>query len=153
MLVRLGTLYQVPHFGPQNSVFLAEWILDNYGWEELATIESVLRNPPQDDEKNWRLTPDTITKWMTKKLESVSEAREAELAKFKEDHKDTLPNIDYEAFKKRLAETGIPKDPPKGWHDPEYLAAKAEYYRQVTLNNLPSAGEVAESAPPAPMKK
>lgn len=134
MLARLSTLYQIPNFGSTNAVFLAEWILDNYGWEELWTIEAVLKNPPRDDEKNWRLTPDTITKWMSKKLEQVAESREAELAKYKESHKDALPEIDYEAFKKRLAETGIPKDPPKGWHEPAYQEEKAKYIQKRILS-------------------
>lgn len=139
LLGRLGMLYQIPNFGAQNAVFLSEWILDNYGCEELITIESVLRNPPQDDEKNWRLTPDTITKWMTKKLELVAESREVELAKFKETHMGVLPNIDYDEFKKRITLEGMPESKPTGWDTPEYSKVKVDYMQKKVLENKPTA--------------
>src|SRR5690242_6503034 len=69
LLNRLGKLYLIPGFTEENAVILAEWVYDNYKFEELKIVTRCLNNPPttKDEqgrtETNWRLTPDRIQKW------------------------------------------------------------------------------------------
>lgn len=108
--MRLQKLYQVPNFDTDNAVYLAEWIYENYQWDHLDTIMTVLKNPPttQDErgntESNWRLTPDRIQRWMTVILDKKAAEREAEHNKLKASSKEKLPDVDYESFRKRLEE-------------------------------------------------
>lgn len=137
LLTRLAMLYQIPNWFAENSVTLAEWIIENYPCEEIETINSCLRNPPIGDQPNWRLTPDTVARWMNIELEKVAANRENETKKFKENFKQELPGVDYEAFKKRLEVQGIPKDERgTAFRDAEYLRFKAAYVVKQRLENL-----------------
>lgn len=64
MLKRLAMLYQIPNFVNENAVLLAQWIMETYKFETLEVIVECLDSPPKTGEKNWRLTPDTIEKWL-----------------------------------------------------------------------------------------
>lgn len=140
LLNRLGKLYLIPGFTEEHAVILAEWVFDNYQYEELKIVTKCLNNPPttHDEqgrvESNWRLTPDRIQKWMQIELERLAEEREKENKKFKEQFKEPIPDIDYEAYKKRIASGQALQDEPKktGFEDPEYLKFKAERMKAMT---------------------
>lgn len=76
LIDRLSKLYQIQNWTADNSVLLAEWVIENYSCEMLKTIDKVLRHPPKSEESNWRLTPDTITRWMEQELENLAVERE-----------------------------------------------------------------------------
>lgn len=76
LIDRLSKLYQIQNWTAENTVILAEWIIETYSCEMLATIDKVLRRPPKSEENNWRLTPDTITRWMEAELERLAVERE-----------------------------------------------------------------------------
>lgn len=134
LLNRLGKLYLIPGFTEENAVILAEWVYDNYQYEELKIVTRCLNNPPttHDEqgrvENNWRLTPDRIQKWMQIELEKLALDRENENKKLKESFKEPLPGIDYESYKQRINQGLALQDEKKktGFEDPEYLKFKAE---------------------------
>lgn len=136
LLSRLARLYQIPNWTPLASVELAEWTYDNYKFEWPETIIKALTNPPAGSDRTWRLTPDTITEWITKELEKLATQREIEAAKLKENLREELPGIDYKALQERILKDGIPKDEPAKervksmFEDPEYLKAKDAYMRE-----------------------
>lgn len=76
LLDRLAKLYQQQNWNAENSVILAEWILDTYPCEMMQTVDKILRKPPKSDGPNWRLTPDTVQKWMEDELENLAMLRE-----------------------------------------------------------------------------
>jgi len=120
LLNRLGKLYLIPGWSEENAVILAEWVFDNYKYEQLEVVTKCLNNPPQTPDNNWRLTPDLIQKWMKIELEKVAEERENENKKLKEDFKDPLPNIDYASYAKRIEEgKALNEDKPKHWSQDE----------------------------------
>lgn len=141
LLDRLGKLFMVPGFTEEHAVILAEWVYDNYQFERLEAVEVCLQNPPQtlDEhgrvENNWRLTPDRIQKWMALQLEKESIAREKEHAKFKEQHKEELSNVDYNSFKLRLEKGEALKDPKPDnpFTAPDYMEYKAKRAAQEIL--------------------
>lgn len=108
LLQRLSKLYQLGNWTDENAVFLAEWIYDNYKYDALDDIIICLRNPPHTENKQWRLTPDTINEWMEIILTRRAEQREAENKKLKETFKDKLDDINYEAFKTKIEIEGLP---------------------------------------------
>lgn len=130
LLQRLSKLYQLPNWTDENALILAEWIFDNYKFDSLDDVITCLKNPPATGNKNWRLTPDTIQEWMTITLEKRADTRENEVKKLKESFKEPLPDIDYEAFKKKIETDGIPGEIERETnHDyekfrMEYLAKK-----------------------------
>lgn len=136
LLHRLSVLYQIQNWREENSVILAEWILDNYKYEELSMVESVLRNPPLiknshgDVDKNWRLTPDTINTWMAPALANAILLREQEQEKFKlaETGREPLIGVDYAAFKKRMEkENPFQESKPTHWSkDIDYLKFRSQ---------------------------
>lgn len=79
LLMKVATLYQIPNWGESQSVVLADWIYQNFQYDKLESIVKTLNNPPIDDDKNWRLTPDTIQSWMAIELERESAKREKEI--------------------------------------------------------------------------
>jgi hypothetical protein len=79
LLMKVATLYQIPNWGESQSIILADWIYANYQFELLETVIRTLNNPPVGDDKNWRLTPDTIQLWMAVELARLAEKREKEL--------------------------------------------------------------------------
>lgn len=98
LLQRLAKLYQIPNWSEENAILLAQWIFDNFKYETFETIRECLYNPPITGQKNWRLTPDTITEWMVLKLDEVAIKREAEHERNKQIEQDNndyiLPDFD-----------------------------------------------------------
>jgi hypothetical protein len=145
LLRRLSKLFQIPNFDDESCVILAEWVYDNYKFEQLSSIEEVLSNPPLtknergERENNWRLTPDTIQRWMDTKMEQLAIAREKAHAKMKEPrNNEPLANVDYDAFRERLAAGLALQDDKKGeqWtKEEEYLKYKAERATKIALQN------------------
>ncbi len=145
LLNRLGKLYLVPGFTEEHSVILAEWVYDNYKYEELSLVTKCLNNPPttKDEqgrtENNWRLTPDRIQKWMQIELEKIAEEREEENKKLKDSFKEPLPDINYESYKQRIANGEALQDEPKkkglGFDDPEYIKFKNERLKNSLVPN------------------
>lgn len=142
-LNRLGKLYLIPNFTEEHAVILSEWVYDNYKFDTLDTVIDCLKNPPEtydehgNKENNWRLTPDRIQKWMAVKLETVAIQRESEHNKTKQIGVEPLPKVDYESFKKRLAEgTALKDQRAAAWYeDPEYQKFKAERMKKQILEN------------------
>lgn len=126
LLQRLSKLYQLSNWTEDNAVFLAEWIYDNYKYDSLDDIISCLKNPPHTDNKQWRLTPDTIKEWMRIILEEKADKREVENKKLKETFKDPLEDIDYDAFKIKIEKEGLPGE-SKNKPDPQYEKFRMEY--------------------------
>lgn len=126
LLQRLSKLYQLANWTEDNAVFLAEWIYDNYKYDSLDDVIACLRNPPHTDNKQWRLTPDTIREWMSIILTKRAEQREAENKKLKETFVDKLDDIDYDAFKNKIEAEGLPgeKERPK---DDQYENFRMNY--------------------------
>lgn len=108
LLQRLSKLYQLNNWTEENAVFLAEWIYDNYKFDSLDDVITCLRNPPHTESKQWRLTPDTVKEWMAVILEARADKRETEVKKMKEEFKEPLPDVDYQAFKTKIETEGIP---------------------------------------------
>lgn len=88
-LKKLIRLYQIPNIAPGADIELADWIYDNYKYEEFALVYSVLKNPPAiyddsgNEKTNWRLTPDTVRAWMKSELEKAAVQRENEHQRLK----------------------------------------------------------------------
>ncbi len=96
LLLRLVKLYQIPNFDEMSSVLLSEWICDNYKFDSFKRVKACLQNPPRTEEKNWRLTPDTIREWMATELEKEAADRERINNLYKTKDADELyqaPNI------------------------------------------------------------
>lgn len=126
LLQRLSKLYQLSNWSDENAVFLAEWIYDNYRYDSLDDVISCLKDPPSTENKQWRLTPDTIREWMTIILERRADVREAENKKLKESFRDKLEDVNYEAFKIKIEKDGIPGE-KKRVHDAEYEMFRMTY--------------------------
>lgn len=126
LLQRLAKLYQLPNWTDENALILSEWIFDNYKFDSLDDVITCLKNPPSTGSKQWRLTPDTIQEWMAIILEKRSEKREIENEKLKETFKDQLPTVDYEAFKTKIENEGIPGE-KKRETDSDYEKFRLEY--------------------------
>lgn len=134
MLHRLSRLYQLGNWTEENAVFLAEWIYDNYKYDSLDDVIACLRNPPHTDNKQWRLTPDTIHEWMSIILTKRAEQREVENKKLKETFMDKLDDIDYEAFKIKIEKEGLPNEKEKEY-DPDYENFRMKYLVNWQKNN------------------
>jgi len=148
--MRLQKLYQVPNFDADNAVYLAEWTYDNYQWEDLDTIMTVLKNPPptQDErgntESNWRLTPDRIQRWMAIILDKKAAEREAEHNKLKAVSNEKLPDVDYESFRKRLEEgTALREVKSDPWlkGDDAYSKFRAQRLKESISSEIKSKPE------------
>lgn len=87
-----------------------------------------MENPPIVEDKIYRLTPDVVTQWMANALEKEAAKRETELKKYKQQFTEKLPDVDYDSFRKRLAEgTALKDNKPKHWKDdPDYQKFKNE---------------------------
>lgn len=112
LLQRLSKLYQLSNWTEDNAVFLAEWIYDNYRYDSLDDVIGCLRNPPHTENKQWRLTPDTVKEWMKIILDTSAEKREHENKKMKEAFKEPLADVDYEAFKAKIEKEGFSEKKP-----------------------------------------
>jgi hypothetical protein len=72
LLDRLAKLYMVPNWDQTNTILLTEWILETYPFELTKTVVNCLtksRKNYDPENRNWRLTPDTISKWMAEEIE------------------------------------------------------------------------------------
>lgn len=78
LLMKVATLYQIPNWGESQSIILADWIFQNYQFDTLESVIKTLNAPPIGQDKNWRLTPDTISNWMAYQLEMEAIKREVE---------------------------------------------------------------------------
>src|ERR1700681_2869400 len=45
VLLRIGTLYQIPNFSEANALILAEWTAENFKHKTLGLILDALKNP------------------------------------------------------------------------------------------------------------
>lgn len=126
LLQRLSKLYQLSNWTDENAVFLAEWIYDNYKFDSLDDVIRCLRNPPHTENKQWRLTPDTIKEWMKIILEERADQREVENKALKEAFKEPLKDIDYGAFKAKIEVEGVPGE-KKREVDSEYERFRMQY--------------------------
>lgn len=145
-LEKISMLWQIPNWTPGNSVLLAEWIFDNYGFEPLELILNCLAKPPIDQDKIYRLTPDVVSKWMSQALERQADQLESQHRSLKEGEKNQIQadinnEEDYIKFYKenffKFRESYDPsiRDTPKHWADDEkYKAFKAERMRHQELN-------------------
>lgn len=135
LLQRLSKLYQLTNWTEENAVFLAEWIFDNYKYDPLDDVITCLRNPPHTENKQWRLTPDTIKEWMKIILTERAEKRETENERMKEAFKDPLKEIDYSAFKTKIEAEGLPNEKKKEV-DPQYEKFRMEYLVKKQKENV-----------------
>lgn len=127
-LDRLVKLYQIPNWNQDNSNFLAEWIFDNYSCEPLELILNTLKNPPDTGVQNWRLTPDTISKWMSIALEKRSIELEKEHKALKPELSEPISDVDYESFKSRLVGDDVKTLPePEKQKDQAYNEFRNKY--------------------------
>jgi hypothetical protein len=84
LLNRIAKLYQIPNFDNENAVLLASWIFETYKYDPFETIEKALTNPkPIEGENQWRLNPDTVSKFINAELEKKAEQLELEHTKTK----------------------------------------------------------------------
>jgi len=83
LLERLVIIFQIQNWNEKNSIFLSEWIIENYKYDSFESVKKCLKNPPSTEDPNWRLTPDTIRLWMTIQLDKEAESREIEISKNK----------------------------------------------------------------------
>lgn len=74
-LDQTAKLFSIPNWDQITSVLLAEWILENYHSDTFETIFRALKKP-RITEKVWRLTPDTLTDWISSQIEHEAEQRE-----------------------------------------------------------------------------
>jgi hypothetical protein len=99
LLEKIAMLWQIPNWTANNSVLLAEWVYDTYQYDSMETVLKCLKNPPVDNdpkaEKNWRLSPDLIQKWMLPFLEKDSMYRETSRPKNEEVELSYKPIFDW----------------------------------------------------------
>lgn len=98
LLDRIAVLYQIPNWTAMNAVVLAEWTFDNYKWDSLETIELALKNPTPDEEKTYRLTPDSVSRWIREYQERSADQREQDHHKMKLAEKTVQPSEGYIDF-------------------------------------------------------
>lgn len=137
LLQRLSKLYQLTNWTNENAVFLAEWIYDNYKFDSLDDVIKCLKNPPHTENKQWRLTPDTIKEWMKIILEERADQREVENKAMKEAFKEPLKDVDYDAFKTKVEVEGLPGE-RKRERDPAFEKFRMEYLVKKQQENTTS---------------
>lgn len=71
-------MYQIPNFDEESCILLAVDTIERYQYEPVETLIKCLERPPSTGEKNWRLTPDTISEWMRITLEREADRLELE---------------------------------------------------------------------------
>lgn len=116
-------LYQVSNWSLEHSATLAGWVYDNYKGYRINDVIQCLKDPPTvmkkdgEIENQWRLTPDTINKWMEIQIGKVEAIPSIEPPKVEppekpDTHKKTV-DVDkmLEDFKRSLLDSKI-KDMP-----------------------------------------
>jgi len=81
--MRIAKLYQVPNFDEESALILAVDTIERFQYDPVEVLVKCLTSPPSTGEKNWRLTPDTISEWMSITLEREADRIEKELTKNK----------------------------------------------------------------------
>jgi hypothetical protein len=128
LLKRLSILYQIPNWTEDNQEILAEWIYDNYKFNQMDVITSCLKNPPVK-EKVWRLTPDVVSDWMTEFLLQASIKLEQDHERKKLIEKNLQPSESTSEFYKKNFfefENNILKQPEKS-KDQAFEEFKGKY--------------------------
>jgi hypothetical protein len=83
LILKIARMYQIPNFDEEACILLAEDTIERYKYEPVEVLVKCLERPPSTGEKNWRLTPDTISEWMSITLEREADRVEKELTKNK----------------------------------------------------------------------
>lgn len=99
----------------------------------MESVISVLTNPPNTGNKNWRLTPDTIQEWMTIELDRLSELRENEHLKLKAQSKEPISQEVSKAidFDKIFSGTWLESEMKRAQRDKdEYERVKKSYFKK-----------------------
>ena len=78
LLMRIAKLYQVPNFDEESALILAVDTIERFQYDPVDVLVKCLTSPPSTGEKNWRLTPDTISEWMSITLEREADRIERE---------------------------------------------------------------------------
>lgn len=76
--MRIAKMYQIPNFDEESALILAVDTIERYQYEPVEVLIKCLERPPSTGEKNWRLTPDTISEWMSITLEREADNLERE---------------------------------------------------------------------------
>jgi hypothetical protein len=76
--MRIAKLYQVPNFDEESALILAVDTIERFQYDPVDVLVKCLTSPPSTGEKNWRLTPDTISQWMSITLEREADRIERE---------------------------------------------------------------------------
>jgi hypothetical protein len=83
LLLRIAKMYQIPNFDEESALLLAGDTIERFKYDPVDVLVKCLTSPPSTGEKNWRLTPDTISEWMSITLEREADRIEKELTKNK----------------------------------------------------------------------
>ena len=83
LILKIARMYQIPNFDEEACILLAEDTIERYKYEPVEVLVKCLERPPSTGEKNWRLTPDTISEWMSITLEREADNLEREHKKVK----------------------------------------------------------------------
>jgi hypothetical protein len=78
LILKIARMYQIPNFDEEACILLAEDTIERYKYEPVEVLVKCLERPPSTGEKNWRLTPDTISEWMRITLEREADRIERE---------------------------------------------------------------------------
>ncbi len=76
LLIKIAKMYQVPNFDEETALLLAIDTIDRYQYDPVDVLVKCLESPPSTGQKNWRLTPDTISEWMGIALEREADRLE-----------------------------------------------------------------------------
>ena len=76
-------MYQIPNFDEESALILAVDTIERFQYDPVDVLVKCLTSPPSTGEKNWRLTPDTISEWMSITLEREADNLEREHRKAK----------------------------------------------------------------------
>jgi hypothetical protein len=76
LLIKIAKTYQVPNFDEETALLLAIDTIDRYQYDPVDVLVKCLERPPSTGQKNWRLTPDTISEWMGIALEREADRLE-----------------------------------------------------------------------------
>lgn len=166
LLNRLGKLYAIPNWDADSALLLAEWIMEEYKFEQIETVVKALGSPQVNTaDKTWRLTPDVIAKWV--ELEIDRQAAKTEKEKHNEGFKEVKnewPEERLKEWKELISEVEVKKVPSlseedvkregqervvKTYHSPDKsylreLELKVEYGR---LHTDLHSGKPKEGAP------
>jgi hypothetical protein len=83
LLLRIAKMYQIPNFDEESALLLAGDTIERFKYDPVDVLVKCLTSPPSTGEKNWRLTPDTISEWMSITLEREADNLEREHKKLK----------------------------------------------------------------------